>query len=120
MKALIFAWIALSTSASFAENVTCTLASENQKSVAITNLESQLGEYVVADSPFDLSFNQLVECEESTCDVYITIDSSLAEDEVGSFGFQFERKSKSFEFFREPIESAPDGKLYEFFCAYNR
>lgn len=120
MKLLLVAFLLVASNSALADTVTCTLKSGDQATSANFSLVgSQQEDYVSANGIHDLNFHMIAECKNETCAVDIIIDSSILRDEAGSTGFEFQRSGPSREIFREPVENAPDGLLYEISCDYS-
>lgn len=117
MKIFALILIAAVSAGAAAETLTCELRSGGQATSASVNIPAGLGEYVVADSVHDLSFNLIVECARRKCTANITIDSGILEDEAGSTAFEFTSGGTARNVFTEPVTNAPDGRAYEISCA---
>ncbi len=120
MKSLAIALL-LVISAQFAEADTlkCTLKSGSRRSSVSIDLNTNGGEFAVSGGVYDLSFNMMEECEDASCTAYVTVDSVIVQDEVSSFSFSFDR-NKNAVVINEPFDGAPDGKAYNFSCAYKK
>jgi hypothetical protein len=122
-KSVLFLLLCLNLNA-FAENVTCVLASGQEKSVAVAEFSEMEDDYIFvesSDANFDLSFTLEGECYDDKCEIYSTFDSQILEDEAGQIGFELDLvQDKYGRVFGEEVTNAPDGRDYGFYCYYNK
>lgn len=102
-------------------NLTCTLSSGDVSGTLSVPIAFD-GEYIegwLEGGVKDLSFSIDGECYEGSCSIGVVIDSQIAEDEVGSTGFDFEPGEKEIVLVDEALTGAPDGEDYHFSCKYS-
>lgn len=99
-----------------ARNLSCTLSGAGSQSTISQIVPAPNEDYVISDLVGDLILNMTNSCEKDKCTGYLTIDSSLVQDEVGSTAFEFSKKAEG-HVYAENITNTPDKKSYKLSCA---
>lgn len=100
---------------SFARTMTCVLTGPGGKVSAKQSVPAQYDDYAFSETIGDLSFNLANSCIKDECTGYLTIDSAMAQDEVGSTAFEFSKKAEG-HVYAEAVTNAPDKKPYKISC----
>lgn len=117
MKTLIMSLvISLFSLGAIADEITCTLKSGKEKAAVTMDLDMEYEEGVYSEYIYDLNFYMEVFCKNTNCDVVLTINSSMVEDEVGQTSFQFRRGFGKKTVFRELLTDSPDKRNYVLYC----
>lgn len=120
MKTLIMSLVvSLFSFGAIADEITCMLKSGKQKTAVTMDLDTEYEEGIYSEYIYDLNFYMEVFCKNTNCEVVLTVNSGMAEDEVGQTGFQFRRDNGKKGLFREPLTNTPDGRKYTLSCRRN-
>ncbi len=112
-----------STSAIASENITCILKSGDIKASAtleLSGLEDGEGYVSSEDGVYDLSFDLQAECNDKSCEAWVTLYSQILEDEAGqSEVITIERGQDTGRIYGSEITESIDNKNYALYCYYN-